>query len=151
MSCDAHLRARKHVEHSAQHKHRSRARFIITRSLYERGSATEEIQGPRGVTRATNLFHLFLLLVGTIEAVDSDHRDLDALPQSLAYLSSDIATTNGAVKQRQGMISRRKAGLSVRGVVHAGDVCCVCCVCCHPIYSGRQDCGRTSRGHTGER
>ena len=25
---------------------------------------------------------------------------------------------------------------------------CVC-VCCHPIYSGRQACGRTSRGHTG--
>ena len=22
-------------------------------------------------------------------------------------------------------------------------------VCCHPIYSGRQTCGRTSRGHTG--
>ena len=22
------------------------------------------------------------------------------------------------------------------------------CVCCHPIYSGRQVCGRTSRGHT---
>ena len=27
---------------------------------------------------------------------------------------------------------------------------CVCvCVCCHPICSGRQACGRTSRGHTG--
>ena len=27
---------------------------------------------------------------------------------------------------------------------------CVCvCVCCHPIYSGRQTCGRISRGHTG--
>ena len=27
---------------------------------------------------------------------------------------------------------------------------CVCvCVCCHPIYSGRQVCGPTSRGHTG--
>ena len=27
---------------------------------------------------------------------------------------------------------------------------CVCvCVCCHPIYSGRQTCGRTRRGHTG--
>ena len=25
------------------------------------------------------------------------------------------------------------------------------CVCCHPIYSGRQTCGRTSRGHTGGR
>ena len=25
---------------------------------------------------------------------------------------------------------------------------CVVCVCCHPIYSGRQACGRTSRGHT---
>ena len=25
------------------------------------------------------------------------------------------------------------------------------CVCCHPIYSGRQTCGRTSRGHTGRR
>ena len=26
---------------------------------------------------------------------------------------------------------------------------CVCvCVCCHPIYSGRQACGRTSQGHT---
>ena len=25
------------------------------------------------------------------------------------------------------------------------------CVCCHPIYSGRQVCGRTSRGHTGGR
>ena len=24
-------------------------------------------------------------------------------------------------------------------------------VCCHPIYSGRQTCGRTSRGHTGGR
>ena len=24
-------------------------------------------------------------------------------------------------------------------------------VCCHPIYSGRQVCGRTSRGHTGAR
>ena len=23
------------------------------------------------------------------------------------------------------------------------------CVCCHPLYSGRQACGRTSRGHTG--
>ena len=23
------------------------------------------------------------------------------------------------------------------------------CVCCHPIYSGRQACGRSSRGHTG--
>ena len=23
------------------------------------------------------------------------------------------------------------------------------CVRCHPIYSGRQTCGRTSRGHTG--
>ena len=23
--------------------------------------------------------------------------------------------------------------------------------CCHPIYSGRQACGRTSRGHTGGR
>ena len=23
------------------------------------------------------------------------------------------------------------------------------CVCCHPIYSGRQGCGRPSRGHTG--
>ena len=23
------------------------------------------------------------------------------------------------------------------------------CVCYHPIYSGRQTCGRTSRGHTG--
>ena len=22
-------------------------------------------------------------------------------------------------------------------------------VCCHPIYPGRQGCGRTSRGHTG--
>ena len=22
-------------------------------------------------------------------------------------------------------------------------------MCCHPIYSGRQVCGRTSRGHTG--
>ena len=29
---------------------------------------------------------------------------------------------------------------------------CVCvCVCCHPIYSGRQVCGRTRRGHTGGR
>ena len=27
---------------------------------------------------------------------------------------------------------------------------CVC-VCSHPIYSGRQLCGRTSRGHTGGR
>ena len=27
---------------------------------------------------------------------------------------------------------------------------CVC-VCCHPIFSGRQVCGRTSRGHTGGR
>ena len=27
---------------------------------------------------------------------------------------------------------------------------CVC-VCCHLIYSGRQVCGRTSRGHTGGR
>ena len=27
---------------------------------------------------------------------------------------------------------------------------CVCAyVCCHSIYSGRQVCGRTSRGHTG--
>ena len=25
------------------------------------------------------------------------------------------------------------------------------CVCCHPIYSRRQTCGRTSRGHTGGR
>ena len=25
------------------------------------------------------------------------------------------------------------------------------CVCCHPIYSGRQGWGRTSRGHTGGR
>ena len=25
------------------------------------------------------------------------------------------------------------------------------CVCCHPIYSGRQTCGRTSRGYTGGR
>ena len=25
------------------------------------------------------------------------------------------------------------------------------CVCCHPIYSGRQVCGRTSQGHTGGR
>ena len=25
------------------------------------------------------------------------------------------------------------------------------CVCCHPIYSGRQTCGHTSRGHTGGR
>ena len=25
------------------------------------------------------------------------------------------------------------------------------CVCCHPIYSGRQACGRTSPGHTGGR
>ena len=25
----------------------------------------------------------------------------------------------------------------------------VCVVCCHPIYSGCQVCGRTSRGHTG--
>ena len=28
---------------------------------------------------------------------------------------------------------------------------CVCCVFCDPIYSGRQVCGRTSRGHTGGR
>ena len=28
------------------------------------------------------------------------------------------------------------------------DIMCVW-VCCHPIYSGRQTCGRTSRGHTG--
>ena len=30
------------------------------------------------------------------------------------------------------------------------DMClCVCvCVSCHPTYSGRQACGRTSRGHT---
>ena len=28
---------------------------------------------------------------------------------------------------------------------------CVCRVCCHPIYSGHQVCGRTSRGHTGGR
>ena len=29
---------------------------------------------------------------------------------------------------------------------------CVCvCVCCHPIYSGRQTCGCTSRRHTGGR
>ena len=26
---------------------------------------------------------------------------------------------------------------------------CVCCVCCHAIDSGRQTCGRASRGHTG--
>ena len=26
---------------------------------------------------------------------------------------------------------------------------CVLCVCCLPVYSGRQACGRTSRGHTG--
>ena len=27
---------------------------------------------------------------------------------------------------------------------------CVCvCMCCHPLHSGRQTCGRTSRGHTG--
>ena len=25
----------------------------------------------------------------------------------------------------------------------------MCCVCCHPIYSGRQTCGRTGRGQTG--
>ena len=25
------------------------------------------------------------------------------------------------------------------------------CVCCHPIYSGGQTCGHTSRGHTGGR
>ena len=29
----------------------------------------------------------------------------------------------------------------------SGPVVCVC-VFCHPIYSGRQACGRTSRGHT---
>ena len=29
--------------------------------------------------------------------------------------------------------------------------CCCVCVCCHPINSGRQACGRTSRGHTGGR
>ena len=29
---------------------------------------------------------------------------------------------------------------------------CLCvCMCCHPIYSGRQTCGRTSRGYTGGR
>ena len=28
-------------------------------------------------------------------------------------------------------------------------VSCVVCVCCHPVYSGRQACGRTSRGHAG--
>ena len=28
---------------------------------------------------------------------------------------------------------------------------CVCVVTSHPIYSGRQTCGRTSRGHTGRR
>ena len=27
----------------------------------------------------------------------------------------------------------------------------VLCVCCRPVYSGRQTCGRTSRGHTGGR
>ena len=27
----------------------------------------------------------------------------------------------------------------------------MCVLCCHPIYSGRQSCGRTSRGDTGER
>ena len=26
---------------------------------------------------------------------------------------------------------------------------CLCVICCHPIYSGRQTCRRTSRGHTG--
>ena len=32
------------------------------------------------------------------------------------------------------------------------DHVCVCvCVCCHPIYYGRQTCGRTSRSHTGRR
>ena len=30
-------------------------------------------------------------------------------------------------------------------------VVCVVCVCYHPVYSGRQVCGRTSRGHTGGR
>ena len=29
-------------------------------------------------------------------------------------------------------------------------VCCIA-LCCHPIYSGRQTCGRTSRGYTGGR
>ena len=29
------------------------------------------------------------------------------------------------------------------------DVCVCVCVFCHPIYSGHQTCGRTSRGHTG--
>ena len=28
-------------------------------------------------------------------------------------------------------------------------VCACVCVYCHPIYSGCQVCGRTSRGHTG--
>ena len=38
---------------------------------------------------------------------------------------------------------------------YGGSIVCVCvCVCCHPIYSGRQVCGRTSgvtqeEGHTG--
>ena len=33
-----------------------------------------------------------------------------------------------------------------------GGIVCVCvCVCCHPIYSGRQICGRTSRSHRGGR
>ena len=31
----------------------------------------------------------------------------------------------------------------------AAEQVCVCIVCRHPIYSGRQVCGRTSRGHTG--
>ena len=30
-------------------------------------------------------------------------------------------------------------------------VCVRVCVCCHPIYSGRQTCRGTSRGHTGGR
>ena len=30
-------------------------------------------------------------------------------------------------------------------------LCVFMCVCCHPVYSGRQTCGRTSRGHTGGR
>ena len=37
-------------------------------------------------------------------------------------------------------------------VTKTSDQTRVCaCVCCHPIYSGHQACGRTSRGHTGGR
>ena len=32
---------------------------------------------------------------------------------------------------------------------HHGPINVYVCVCCHPIYTGRQTCGHTSRGHTG--